>query len=162
MNRFLDPKLVRYSELNKVNGPALFISLADRTDQMFVSGGENPTVVFIGGRYAGESFRKLNAENWQGLAIEGVRAEVDVESAYSPDSESKELLTFARRDNLAGPFARQKVDQGFHQTFAADFEGVSESSSSGWLGFRQWRIVIGEGPEKTILWEQSHEKLGEQ
>src|SRR6185437_4438587 len=73
--------------LNEVKGPAILLPI-DRYDEPFVvfGNGEDALVCFLGDNHKFHAFLQAKAQNYKGLAIEGVEFEVDLDSAYSLDA----------------------------------------------------------------------------
>lgn len=149
---FIDPQLASYQTISNVKGPAFFLPLNHVGYPMLVAGGANPSAIFLEGKWKGECFSLMTAEDWQGMAIAGVSIEVDPSSAYAPDDGEKEPLTVIRRGDRLGVMAISKSGHSFTQRVVIQLDG--EASGLGVrLGFRRWRIGLRREGEFVTLWE---------
>lgn len=149
---FIDPQLASYQAMSNVKGPAFFLPLNHVGYPMLVAGGADPSAIFLEGKWKGECFSLMTAEDWQGMVVAGVSIEVDPSSAYAPDDGEKEPLTVIRRGDGVGVMAILKSAHPFTQKVMVQLDGEA-SGSGARLGFRRWRIGLRRGNEFITLWE---------
>lgn len=113
---------------------------------------DEPAAVLLDGPHAFTFFDTSSASNWRGIIISNVRIELDEESAFDPDKvdfspgaivrSKKEISLCAKAPNSFGSFSFLTMDSNLS----------IESSLE--VGFLNWQIVLGEGREKRILFNQ--------
>lgn len=149
---YLDPQKTRFAKITEIKGPALLIPHERPEDLLFVGGGEDPFACLLTGEWKGEGFRTRTVEDWEGLAIEDVKLEVDLSSVVSPDRGEKRLLTAVRRGTTVGLFIKHK-ERGFPQTITCDVSSdLPAGSSDTRVGFTRWRLIVEEGDEKIEIY----------
>jgi hypothetical protein len=148
---YLDPAKLRFARIADVKGPALLVPHNRPDDMLLVGSGEDPLVCFLDGRWQGEGIRQRLAENWEGMAIEGVELVVDPQSLFSPDARGKVPLAAVRRGSAVGILVQAKTGH-FAQVVTCDVhQGLPESSDDTRLAFGRWRIQFRDGDEVTEL-----------
>lgn len=148
---YINPGKVRFARIADVQGPALLIPHERPSDVLLVGSGDEPLVCFLAGQWKGEGFQQRLAENWEGMAIEGVEIVIDPQSLFSPDARDKVPLSAVRRGSSIGIFVRTKSGH-FAQTVTCeihkDLPGGSDDTR---LAFAKWKIFLRDGDEAIEL-----------
>lgn len=116
-----------------------------------LSGGEM-VAVFLDGPHRFKALRVEESSNWHGIIIPKVRVEVCTSNIVNPNMVDELGLMVRTATNLS-IVAHDPIGFGRHFLVALE-DGLSDAGRHG-AGFRTWRVVLGEGTSKTVLW--SHE-----
>ncbi|MCW4463236.1 hypothetical protein OK349_16100 [Sphingomonas sp. BT-65] len=147
----IDPRRARRCDITRAKGPAYFVPFDRREDHIFVSGGERPYAVLLGGQWAGEGFALDRAENWHGVAVEGIDVRADFVSAFSPSMDGKRRLAIVVARGRLGIFASIK-EENFGQTIIVGLDGdFGHSDTEERLAFSEWKIVLRQGDDDITL-----------
>jgi hypothetical protein len=82
--------------------------------------------------------------------IPSIRFEVDETTVFDPDYDDAPFGSMIRRGSLMSITCRR--DQSIHQRAAVTLVEGLPSTDDLAAGFRDWQIVLGDGPDKQILW----------
>lgn len=152
--KYIPAEVIRPSNLKEVAGPAIVFAEPGRDDVFLVTGVDPRYACFIGGTYAGDGFRQDQAARWSGLAIEGVRFELDPSSAFKPAFVQQPLGALIRTGSELQIFVGTKDSHGFNDGICVPVvDQLPPSSSDTEIGFRKWRALIGEGPNMITVFD---------
>jgi hypothetical protein len=111
-------------------------------------------VIFLGIAERFESFERTRDTPWSGLIVPNVEIELDETSASVFDAQSQyappgALVRVKDRLQIAAKFAdRHHAMPGTQIPILAGLPPCSENSA---VGFKRWKIVLGEGEAKRML-----------
>jgi hypothetical protein len=153
LKAFIDPSLGSYAAIKDVNAPSLFVPLGADEGLMLIGGSEHKYAVFLAGKFAGQTRRIGDTDDWAGMAISGIQIEADASTAFAPDGQGKRELALVRRGDMTGVFATFK-NGSFPQNITVEISG-EEPQTGMRLGFMRWRIVVPayEGPRELLVVE---------
>ena len=149
---YLPAKLLRPSKLDEVSGPAIVLPDPGREETFLVTGEERPYVCFLKGSHIGEGFLKEKAARWGGMAVEGVSFEVDLSSAFKPAVIDQPLGALIRAGTELIILVGTTDHHGFKEaTRVTLLSGLPDTSANTEVGFKKWRAVIGEEPNRLVV-----------
>lgn len=106
--------------------------------------------VFLSGQFKSCFFESEENESWSGIIIPDVRIEVDETSPMDTNRTDKSLLSVIRIDTRLVIAARSERLSGRSVFITLHDNLVSAGEFQ--AAFPNWRIVVGEGQEKRIVW----------
>lgn len=150
---YFPAELMRPVKLSEVIGPAIVLPEPGRDDAFLVTGGDQPYVCFIQGRYVGDGFRKEQASRWSGTAIEGVSFEVDSTSAFKPAFIDQPLGSLVRTGTELLVILGEKQNGLSEAIRATLLRDLPASSANSEIGFTKWRAILGNGPSRICVFK---------
>lgn len=141
------------------SGLTLLLPRATGDEPMLVTtAGERFVAVFLGESHTFEGFECGTADGWKGLLIPDVQIEIEESSAFDAQREYAPYGALVRTANNLSLAARlQDEYRIYRQHLVPLVTGLATCRGELSAGFRQWRIILGEGENKRILKEFSVE-----
>jgi hypothetical protein len=119
-----------------------------------VTGAVPSFVCFLTGDHVGSGFEKTKARNWSGLAVEGIRFEVDLRSKFRPAYIEQPLGAIILGSQGLEVIISFTGGRGFAEaTRVALTEGSPGTAEDLEVGFTRWRAVIGQGVEAREIFK---------
>jgi hypothetical protein len=142
-------------KLSDVQGPALVLPGNSARGEAFLVTGADPSFAcFLTGDHVGSGFEKASARNWSGLAVEGIRFEVDAQSKFRPAYIDQPLGAIIRGSQGLELIISLAGGRGFAEaTRVALTEGIPGTAEDLEVGFTRWRAVIGQGVEAREIFK---------
>lgn len=113
-----------------------------------------PAAVFLSGQFAFTAITCVNNHSWKGLIVPNVRVEVDPSSLYNGDHVGGGPGSIIRTDTRL--LIRGRNEHSFGENVGVILhEGLTPCAEGYSAGFTDWRVVVGEGQDKRILWRPS-------
>ncbi|MBA2920069.1 hypothetical protein GON01_08385 [Sphingomonas sp. MAH-20] len=151
---YLPADHARPAKLNEVTSPAILLPINGYGEPFAVVGtGASTMACFLGDRHQFEAMAQSKGEHFSGLAIENVRFEVDVASAYSLEGVFAVPGSLVRTGDKLELVVR--TDQGHYPrtTRAPVAERLTPTSDDVKVGFRRWRAVLQVQDDTILIWE---------
>ena len=116
--------------------------------------GDAAQAVFLRGPYANSAFGCADNDSWGGLMITGIRVELDPTSLFDPNRASIPLGSMIRHGDRLSLVVNTKEQRGFtNQVRLPIMSGLPPTAERAQAGFRNWRLVVGEGYDKQTVYE---------
>ena len=106
--------------------------------------------VFLSGQFRSQYFESNGNESWGGIIIPDVRIEVDETSSLDAASTDTPPISVTRIDTRIVIAARN--ERSFGRSTLVTLHDDLVTTGAFQAVFAQWQIVIGNGPEKRVLW----------
>ncbi|MGN6374859.1 MAG: hypothetical protein ACTHMG_04820 [Sphingomonas sp.] len=142
---YLPLSATRRAELSDVKSIGLLKADGGRRERFLVAGAH---VIFLDGDYRGQAFEQRAAQNWAGLAIEGLELEVDHDSVGFGNRTEAPLLSVVRR-NAKAFVVGKLTNGGFGQRLGIDLGIDFPADDEGEVHFTRWRLILPD-PVKKI------------
>jgi hypothetical protein len=141
------------------SGLTLLLPRTKGDEPMLVTtAGELPIAVFLGESHTFEGFECGTADRWTGLLVPDVQIEIEETSVFDPQREYAPYGALVRTaDNLSLAARLQDEYRIYRQHLVPLVTGLATCRGELSTGFRQWRIILGEGENKRTLKEFSVE-----
>ncbi|HEY0028727.1 MAG TPA: hypothetical protein VGC35_12730 [Allosphingosinicella sp.] len=145
----------RPARLPDVQGPAIVLPGLDTRASAFLVTEADPAIVcFITGDYVGSAFEKATAKNWSGLAVEGVRFEVDESSKFKPAYVDQPVGSIIRVSGGLEVIVMMKGLHGFDEAQrVALSDGLRSTADDMEVGFTRWRAMLGHGTDAQEIFK---------
>jgi hypothetical protein len=119
---------------------------------LIVGNGENQMAIFLSDGDNFEAFASHGNDVWEGILVPGVTIEVDEKSALDPAGYYGQAGTVIRESTALNLAANTKGGFRSGRTIRVPVaSGLPPCGGQKTAGFRNWRIVLGEGEDKRIL-----------
>lgn len=106
--------------------------------------------VFLSGDYKSSSFECEKNDYWSGLVVKNVKIELDEKSFVDARHVNVPLLSVIRTGEKL--LITAKPMQVFHSRMLITLHENLDNSGVSEVAFSKWRVVIGEGENKRVLW----------
>lgn len=147
--------LLRPATLSETRGPAMFFPFGRNGEVFAVTGAAPSMAVFLDGTYAHEAFPCDAAGNWNGIAIEGVEIEVDLNSIYDINIHGLILGSVIRAADAISIVARVRSADSFKETRALPIiDSLPLATERLQAGFKYWQAVIRNSGERHVIYAQ--------
>lgn len=110
-----------------------------------------PVAVFLSGQHAFQYLSATGSTNWQGLIVPNIRVEVDETTVFDPHYNRASLGAVIRTDTRL--VIRAKSERSSNSSTVITLHDELQYAGEFQAGFRRWQVVIGEGPDKRVLWQ---------
>lgn len=151
---YLPLSATRRADLSDVEPIGLLKADGGRGERFLVAGAH---VIFLDGDYRGQGFEQRAAQNWAGLAIEGLELEVDHESVGFGNRTESPLLSIVRRGGAAFVMAMIK-NGGFGQRIGIELGVGLPMDGDGEVHFTRWRLILPHPGKKIEVFTFDAEK----
>jgi hypothetical protein len=102
----------------------------------------------------GSAFEKATAKNWSGLAVEGVRFEVDESSKFKPAYVDQPVGSIIRVSGGLEVIVMMKGLHGFDEAQrVALSDGLRSTADDMEVGFTRWRAMLGHGTDAQEIFK---------
>ncbi len=115
-----------------------------------------PVAVFLSGQHAFQYFLATGSNNWRGLIVPNIRVEVDETTVFDPDESRASLGAVIRTDTRI--VIRAKSERSSNSSTGITLYDDLSSAGEFQAGFKKWQVVIGNGPEKRVLWQTKEKR----
>lgn len=137
---FVDPKLMRPGALKTIRGLAVVLPIEPRDEAFLITGGGNPTAVFLSGSYLGHAMPIATNDSWSGMIYEGIEIEVDLTSSFESRHKSPRLGSIIRTEGGIEIAAILKT-RGFNEDARLPLDSDREPKVELEQGFARWRAI---------------------
>ena len=149
---YLLPQHLRPTKLSEAQSPSIVRQTGKYGASFLVAGADEQTmVIFLDGQYQFRAFRRSEASNWEGLEIESVELELDVEEAADLSSIGRAPGMMVRRDDVLTIVAVS--DGPFRRAIDVPVLSKLDGSTGAAVGFPKWRAIVRVGDERRVVWE---------
>ena len=150
--KWIPPRFLRPAKLSTVSPVGILLPL-DRYDGHFIVAGSGSDVFacFLGEEHRFEGFLAASAEDWKGLAVEGLEIQVDLDSATSLDGSYPRPGSVVRRGSELQLVVTVR-NNGFRDTrrvLLAD--GLPAASDDEQVAFGRWKAIVREGEDAVCV-----------
>lgn len=144
---------MRPAKLKDVGTPGILLQVGKYGAPFLVAGNKSdPVAVFLDGKYKFRSFKQLASENWDGLAIENVEFELDLESAIDLSGYNRIPGTIIRHGEQLSIAAIG--DDAFGRMIEIPLvEGLPSGAPEQRVAFFSWRAFVTVGEEWRTVWD---------
>ena len=111
---------------------------------------EGAAAVFLSGQFRFKYFQSSGNSRWGGLVIPCVQVDVDETSLFDPDFDGCSPGAVVRTGTLLT--VRATFDGFIGRSGPVTLQSDLMPAEEGSAGFSRWRVVIGEGQDKRVLY----------
>ena len=141
-------KFVRPCKLDGVKGPAILLPTSKHGEPFIVVGtGDAARVCFLGENYRFQAFPQAEGGNWNGIAVEGIEIELELDSAGSDlGTMPGAMIRTGTELQLAVSIRSHGFPESRRVTVQSDLPAGGNGCD---VVFTRWRAVIKDG-DKVI------------
>lgn len=136
--------------LDMATAPSLILPRS-KYEEPFLIGltGSGPTAVFLDGQNRFRSMSAAGNKDWHGVIVPQIRVAVCAKHIVDPNH-AKEPGMMVRIGTKLAICTRDA--RGFGMLHLLTIEDGHADGNDHQAGFQKWQIVLGEGPDRTVLW----------